>query len=56
MDKKGMVSLKLKCKPEVDCTVKRTIISVNDINLKIHLLANCLRCSGRRAPEFDTIR
>lgn len=45
-----------KCGPNGACIVKKIIDSDDyDLNLKIHILRNCIRCSGKEEPEFDSI-
>lgn len=55
MESTDSVVLNFKCGREIDCSVKKTIIAVMDVNLKIHLFRNCIACNGKKAPNFDTI-
>lgn len=50
------VKIPFKCGPEGACVVKKVISSPEyDVNLKIHVLRNCIRCNGSLEPDFDTL-
>lgn len=45
-----------KCGPDAACIVKKVIDSNDyDLNLKIHVLRNCIRCNGNGEPEFKAL-
>lgn len=50
------VKIPFKCGPDRACVVKKVISSPDyDLNLKIHILRNCIRCNGCCEPDFDSI-
>lgn len=50
------VKIPFKCGADAPCVVKEVISSPDyDLNLKIHILRNCIRCNGSFEPEFDAI-
>ena|GEM_PF-1747376 len=55
-NKIGSVEILFKCGPDGACVVKKIIQEPEyDLNLKIHVLRNCIRCDGQAEPEFQNI-
>jgi hypothetical protein len=49
------VKIPFKCGPKTACIVKKVILVKKDPNLTIHLMRNCIRCTGKEEPEFKSI-
>jgi len=55
-NKVDSVKIFFKCGPDGACIVKKVIQEPEyDLNLKIHVLRNCIRCDGTTEPEFQNI-